>query len=99
MDIELLYFDGCPHWRTAAERLDVVAGELGASVRLRAVTEPGRDGAESFAGSPTVLVDGRDPFPGAALCDDLSCRIYSTPEGPAGSPTLAQLRTALGPNL
>lgn len=46
-----------------------------------------------FRGSPTVLLNGVDPF--AAASDPvggLSCRVYQTPDGPAGSPTLDQLR-------
>jgi type IV secretory pathway TraG/TraD family ATPase VirD4 len=48
-----------------------------------------------FIGSPTVLVDGSDPFatPGAPI--GLACRVYVTPEGLAGSPTLDQLMEAL----
>jgi hypothetical protein len=37
MDVELLYFDGCPHWKIADARLQQVAGELGAQVRRRRV--------------------------------------------------------------
>jgi len=42
-------------------------------------------------GSPSVLVDGEDPFaePGADV--GLSCRLYRTPVGLAGAPTMAHL--------
>lgn len=93
MDVELLYFDGCPHWETADRRLRQVAGEVGAPVRHRRVEEG--DDMTGFAGSPTILVDGRDPFPRTGQVDGLSCRLYPTPEGPAGSPTLGQIRSAL----
>ena len=48
-----------------------------------------------FHGSPSILVDGVDVFaePGAGV--GLSCRIYRTPEGLAGAPTLDQLRAKL----
>lgn len=49
----------------------------------------------SFRGSPTILIDGVDPF---AVGDEpigLSCRIYRTFDGYAGSPTTAQI-AALG---
>lgn len=93
MDVELVYFDGCPHWETADERLRQVAGEVGARVRHRRVGEG--DDLTGFGGSPTVLIDGHDPFPRPGPVDGLSCRLYSTPEGPAGSPTVDQLRAAL----
>jgi hypothetical protein len=93
MDVELLYFDGCPHWKMADARLQQVAGELDALVRRRRVQEG--DDLTGFGGSPTILIDGQDPFARAGTVDGLSCRLYSTPEGPAGSPTLDQLRATL----
>jgi hypothetical protein len=50
-----------------------------------------------FVGSPTVLVDGHDPFAPGETTFGLSCRVYQTPEGLAGSPTTEQLRSALRP--
>jgi hypothetical protein len=93
MDVELLYFDGCPHWETADGRLRQVAGEVGVRVWRRRVREG--DDLTGFGGSPTILVDGHDLFPRTGPVDGLSCRLYATPEGPAGSPTLDQLRAAL----
>jgi hypothetical protein len=93
MDVELLYFDGCPNWKIADAKLQQVAGELGALARRRRVQEG--DDLTGFGGSPTILIDGHDPFPRTGAVDGLSCRLYSTPEGPAGSPTLDQLRAAL----
>jgi hypothetical protein len=48
-----------------------------------------------FVGSPTILIDGRDPFGGPEENFGMSCRVYQTPDGLAGSPTLDQLRAAL----
>lgn len=93
MDVELLYFDGCPHWETAGERLRQVAGEVGVPVRCRRVREG--DDLTGFGGSPTILIGGHDPFPRTGPVEGLSCRLYATPRGPAGSPTLDQLRAAL----
>jgi hypothetical protein len=95
MDVELLYFDGCPHWEAADARLRQVAGEVGTTVRLRRVEEG--DDLTGFGGSPTILLDGQDPFlPAGPSAGGLSCRLFATPDGPAGSPTLEQLRAALG---
>lgn len=95
MDVELVYFDGCPHWETADTRLRHVAGEVGVPVRRRRVREG--DDLTGFGGSPTILIDGHDPFrrTGPGSLEGLSCRLYGTPEGPAGSPTIDQLRAAL----
>lgn len=48
-----------------------------------------------FAGSPTITVNGTDIFPTGAPADDLACRIYATPSGLAGLPTLNQITEAL----
>lgn len=48
-----------------------------------------------FVGSPTVLVNGRDPFADGDVAFGLSCRIYQTPDGLAGTPTVEHLRQAL----
>lgn len=48
-----------------------------------------------FLGSSTILIEGRDPFAGTEEAFGLTCRVYETPEGLAGSPTPQQLRAAL----
>ena len=49
-----------------------------------------------FPGSPTIRVDGRDPFPVPDRAEyALGCRMYATPEGLKGSPTAAMLEEAL----
>lgn len=95
MQVTLLYFDGCPSWRVADERLGKLADEFGFDLAYRKVDTPEEAEALSFRGSPTILVDGRDPF---AQGDDpvgLACRIYQTSDGPAGAPTVQQLREVL----
>ena len=52
--------------------------------------------AFGFAGSPSILIDGRDPFPSSSGDIGLMCRVYYTPEGPAGAPTVEQLVAAIG---
>ncbi len=51
--------------------------------------------AAQFRGSPTVLVNGRDPFLDHERPVGLSCRVYRTPDGLSGSPTVEQLVEAL----
>ncbi|MDW6062831.1 hypothetical protein SAZ11_38580 [Streptomyces sp. FXJ1.4098] len=48
-----------------------------------------------FTGSPTILIDGRDPFAEPGTAPPLACRIYPSCTGPAGAPGLDQLRRAL----
>ena len=97
MKIQFLYFDGCPHWELAAARLHEALVVHGEPVEVERVVVDTLEKAESyrFLGSPSILVDGADPFaePGASVA--LSCRLYRTPQGPAGSPTVEQLVAAL----
>lgn len=95
MDVTLLYFNGCPSWQVADERLRALAAELGFSYTRRIVDTPEEAERSRFRGSPSILVDGRDAFAAGDEPVGLSCRVYQTPEGPAGAPTLEQLRAAL----
>ena len=95
MNLTLLYFDGCPNWQTMANRLETLADELHLEVTRQAVTTVEQAEAAGFLGSPSLLVDGDDPFADGGEPVGLSCRVYQTPDGPAGSPTVAQLRAVL----
>lgn len=95
MNLELLYFDDCPNWKVAAERLDDVAGGRGLTVDRRLVTTQEEAEGVGFRGSPTILVNGEDPFAAGDEPVGLACRVYQTPDGPAGSPTTEQLEAAL----
>lgn len=97
MNIELRYFDGCPNWRQTKALLDGLLEELGAeaTVTTRRVETHEQAVALGFPGSPTLVVDGEDPFaePGASV--GLACRIYRTDTGMAGAPSEDQLRAVL----
>jgi hypothetical protein len=96
MNIQLLYFDGCPNWRVADERLAAALHELGREAPVTRVQVEDWDAAErlNFTGSPTVLIDGRDPFTtGAPVA--MACRVYRTEDGLDGSPSVAQLKKAM----
>ena len=95
MKLQLLYFDGCPNWEIAAERLDDVAGARGLNVERRLVTTQEEAEAARFRGSPTILVDGADPFASGDEPFGLACRMYQTADGPAGSPTSDQIAAVL----
>lgn len=96
MDVTLLYFDECPNWKAADGHLSALAAEMpGLNVVRHLVDTPQEAERTGFRGSPSILVDGVDVFAHADAPVGLSCRIYETPDGPAGSPTLEQLRIAL----
>ena len=96
MEITLLYFDDCPNWVEADGHLAQLRSEFpGLVVNRRLVDTPEEAERLGFRGSPSILIDGADPFSDPDAPVGLSCRIYQTPTGPAGSPTLEQLRAAV----
>ena len=96
MNVTLQYFEGCPNWKvteTHLETLEVEGIELRVTHQL--IETPEAAVEFGFRGSPTVLIDGNDPFADPDAAVGLACRVYRTDEGYAGSPTLDQLRDAL----
>jgi hypothetical protein len=97
--VSLLYVDGCPNWQLADDRLAEALGRVGRvdqHVERRIIATDAQAQAARFRGSPTFLVDGEDPFE-----DDgsgpfgLSCRVYRSDAGLAGSPTVDDLVAVL----
>jgi len=96
MDITVLYVQDCPHVGLARERIVEALGRVGvaATAAERLVPTDAEAVTSGFRGSPTILIDGVDPFPvdGAA---GLSCRLYPGDGGVEGAPTVEQLVEAL----
>jgi hypothetical protein len=97
MIIELLHVPDCPHRAPARRNLDAALAETGvaATVTERQVADADEAARVGLHGSPTVLVDGRDPFGGEGA--SLACRLYRDDIGVHGAPTVAQLVAALAP--
>lgn len=97
VQIVLQHFNGCPNWLTVAERIERVIETTGvdAAVLLQLVDTPEAAEEHDFRGSPTLLINGIDPFADPDAPVGLACRIFHTPEGPAGAPTIDQLAEAL----
>lgn len=94
----LQYFDGCPHWVEADRLLREALAQMGSSevrVEHQKVESLDQAVAVGFTGSPTILIDGQDPFSVDGAKAGMACRLYRTPEGQRGSPTLKQLVDAL----
>ena len=93
----MLYTEGCPHVDLARERITHVLERLGLDVvpTERLVRSDAEAATTGFRGSPTILVDGTDPFP-AERTAGLSCRLYPTNVGLQGAPTVEQLLGVLG---
>jgi len=97
MEITLQHFNDCPNWLDTMERIERVVETTGidADVRVQLVNTPEAAQAHNFRGSPTILVDGKDPFANPDAPVGLSCRVYLTPDGMAGSPTVDQIKDVL----
>ncbi len=93
MDVEIVYFDGCPNWQLARARAIealVAVGRPDTDVRLHLVGNPAEAQQVGMHGSPTILVDGQDPFPKAT--DAIwSCRLYQSDSGFEGAPSVSAL--------
>ncbi len=94
LKIELLYFEGCPGFEETLGILRNIIAEEGLEARVVPV-KIGSHGSADFPGSPSILVDGEDLFPTERPGQGMSCRIYSTLEGPKNHPTAAMVREAL----
>jgi hypothetical protein len=63
MDITLLYFDDCPNWKIADERLAVITADRPDLTVSRHLVETLEEAERvGFHGSPSILVDGVDVF-------------------------------------
>lgn len=95
--LTLLYVERCPGFPLLAERLRAALARSWADrllVRARVIREV-QPPAAGFAGSPTLLVNGVDPFPTTAPATGLGCRYYRTETGLDAAPSVEQLVTAL----
>ncbi|WP_062387523.1 hypothetical protein [Demequina iriomotensis] len=98
MKVELLHIESCPGHAHARVRLRAALDDLGLAaveVQEQLVRTSEQAAETSFAGSPTILVDGEDLFPTGQLLLALACRVYPTNAGLADCPTQAQLVEAL----
>jgi hypothetical protein len=98
MAVTLLSLDGCANRDLAHRRLLAALAAVGRAdepIRHVVVETPEEATRLGFIGSPTILVDGRDPFATGEERPALACRLYVTPEGLAGSPTVDQLVAVL----
>lgn len=59
----MLTIPGCPNGQVLTQRLATVLGDIPeVPVVWRSVTDPREAARRGMHGSPTLLIDGRDPF-------------------------------------
>ncbi len=93
MEIELLYVPECPHRALARVHVERALARTGLSARVQEQEVRTSEEAARFGmrGSPTILIDGRDPFEAMAGSTALACRLYRGDTELAGAPTVGQL--------
>jgi hypothetical protein len=96
MDVELLVVPDCPNESVALSVLRSAfdrVGLAGQSVRTTVVASQAEE--RGFVGSPTILLDGVDPFGVAGQSPAFACRVYATPAGLSGVPPLGDVIAAV----
>ncbi len=94
MKLEVLHVPDCPNLTPMLQRL-AAASDLPVTTRQ---IETEADAAEfGMAGSPTLLIDGADPFASGDTCGcGVSCRLYRDRDGQiVPAPSVEQLRAAI----
>jgi hypothetical protein len=97
LELILLTVPDCPNAAVFEERLAaVLAGRPDAVVRRREVADE-RDAAQAgMRGSPTLLINGVDPFAAPGQVPGLACRLYRDATGrAAGAPPVEAIRRAV----
>jgi Alkylmercury lyase len=98
MHLIVLAVPDCPNVTLLEERLaQVLDGRRDVTVSRHVITDQEEAARRGMHGSPTILVDGIDPFAEPGQPASVSCRLYRDSDGQlAGAPSLPQLRQAIG---
>lgn len=98
MNVELLVVPDCPNESRALSVLRLAFERVGLadqSVRTTVIVSQDRAQERGFVGSPTILIDGVDPFGVPGQSAAVACRVYPTPAGLSGVPQLDEVVSAL----
>jgi hypothetical protein len=96
--VEVLTVTDCPHRSLTLGRLRLALdriGLTGAAVTERVIDDPTEAIGAGMHGSPTVLIDGQDPFTASGTEASVSCRLFRTPTGYDGAPSVDDFVAAL----
>jgi hypothetical protein len=98
MDLKVLAVPDCPNVVLLEERLaQVLQGRRDVTVSRQVIADQDEAARQGMHGSPTILVDGKDPFAEPGQPASVSCRLYRDSGGQVdGAPSVSQLRRALG---
>lgn len=98
VQIDVLVVPDCPNQADAETRVHTalaVVGITSASVHTRLVLDLAQAEALGMQGSPTILIDGRDPFVVDGSPASISCRLFRSATEVSGCPTVDELVEAI----
>ena len=97
MELTVLTVAGCASAPVLEQRLaEVLADWPAVTVRRRVIADVAGAARWRMHGSPTLLVDGRDPFAETGSGPAVACRLYRAENGGLDrAPSVAALRQAL----
>jgi hypothetical protein len=98
MKLEILQVPECPNVVLLERRIaEAVAGEqIDVTITHRVLNDQAAATEAGMTGSPTLLIDGKDPFAEPGSVPSVSCRLYPVKGGGIdGAPSVAALRAAL----
>jgi hypothetical protein len=96
MQLRLLQVPDCPGSEVLIRRLAEALAPAQTWVDRLVVADAGQAAALGMTGSPTLLVDGVDPFAVPDTPTGLCCRLYRDEHGALGNaPSTGQLRAVL----
>ncbi|MBA3741621.1 thioredoxin family protein [Sporichthya sp.] len=97
MKVQVLHVADCPNAELLARRAqEVLAALADVTVSLQLIVDHADAVVLGMHGSPTLLVDGRDPFPRTNIEPSVSCRLYRDEHGDLrGAPSINDLRQVL----
>lgn len=97
LDVILLYDGDCPNVSKAQANLREAFASVGHIADWRDIDRGAAGTPEQLKGygSPTILVEGHDVAGQQTSSDGKCCRVYQTPNGLAGVPTVEQISTLL----
>ena len=96
--ITILHTPGCPNVTLIRQRLSEALDRLSSpapQVLVEEVADADEAGRRNFYGSPSLLLDGVDPFADPGDSPAFCCRRYRTAAGIEGAPSVEQMVAAL----
>lgn len=97
MQLTVLAVPGCPNAAVLDDRLEAILRDrAGVSVSHEVIADQSAAERWGMHGSPTLLIDGADPFAAPEQVPGLSCRLYQDDDGKlSGAPSVTQLQRAI----